>query len=57
MPTRLPPVLLLRRVAQQSFFAIIFAVRAVAVATIWLAVLPWVTVMSWRLFFYVGDYM
>ncbi|KAJ6568247.1 hypothetical protein DFH09DRAFT_1261311 [Mycena vulgaris] len=55
MPTRLPPVLLLRRVAQQSFFAMIFAVRAVAVAIIWLAVLPWVTVMTWRMYFSMGD--
>ncbi|KAJ7777220.1 hypothetical protein B0H16DRAFT_1301759 [Mycena metata] len=55
MPTRLPPVLLLRRVAQQSFFAMLFAVRAVAVAIIWLAVLPWITVMSWRAYFAVGD--
>ncbi|KAJ7493199.1 hypothetical protein B0H11DRAFT_2156254 [Mycena galericulata] len=55
MPTRLPPVLLLRRVAQQSFFAMVFAVRAVAVAIIWLAVLPWVTVMTWRMYFSVGD--
>ncbi|KAJ7095466.1 hypothetical protein C8R43DRAFT_907918 [Mycena crocata] len=55
MPTRLPPVLLLRRVAQQSFFAMIFALRAVAVAIIWLAVLPWVTVMTWRMYFSMGD--
>ncbi|KAJ7036506.1 hypothetical protein C8F04DRAFT_953656 [Mycena alexandri] len=55
MPTRLPPVLLLRRVAQQSFFAMLFVVRAVAVAIIWLAVLPWITVMSWRAYFAVGD--
>ncbi|KAJ7881172.1 hypothetical protein B0H13DRAFT_2049858 [Mycena leptocephala] len=55
MPTRLPPVLLLRRVAQQSFFAMLFAVRAVAVAIIWLAFLPWVTVMTWRTYFSMGD--
>lgn len=55
MPTRLPPVLLLRRVAQQSFFAMLFAVRAIAVAIIWLAVLPWVTVMTWRMYFSMGD--
>ncbi|KAJ7708893.1 hypothetical protein B0H17DRAFT_1174191 [Mycena rosella] len=55
MPTRLPPVLLLRRVAQQSFFAMLFAVRGVAVAIIWLAVLPWVTVMTWRMYFSMGD--
>ncbi|KAJ7623737.1 hypothetical protein FB45DRAFT_1089571, partial [Roridomyces roridus] len=55
MPTRLPPILLLRRIAQQSFFAMVFAVRAVAVAIIWLAVLPWVTVMTWRMYFSMGD--
>ncbi|KAK7031639.1 RING-CH-type domain-containing protein [Favolaschia claudopus] len=55
MPSRLPPVLLLRRVAQQSFFAMLFAVRAVVVAIIWLAVLPWVTVMTWRMYFSMGD--
>ncbi|KAJ7249539.1 hypothetical protein B0H12DRAFT_696107 [Mycena haematopus] len=55
MPTRLPPVLLLRRVAQQSFFAMVFAVRAVAVAVIWLAILPWITVMTWRMYFSMGD--
>ncbi|KAJ7230501.1 hypothetical protein GGX14DRAFT_583567, partial [Mycena pura] len=55
MPIRLPPILLLRRIAQQSFFAMLFAVRAVAVAIIWLAVLPWVTVMTWRMYFSMGD--
>lgn len=55
MPTRLPPVLLLRRVAQQSFFAMLFAMRAVVVAIIWLAVLPWATVMTWRTYFSMGD--
>ncbi|KAF8166549.1 hypothetical protein K438DRAFT_1856932 [Mycena galopus ATCC 62051] len=55
MPNRLPPVLLLRRVAQQSFFAMLFAVRAVAVGVIWLAILPWATVMTWRTYFSMGD--
>ncbi|KAF7289096.1 RING-CH-type domain-containing protein [Mycena chlorophos] len=55
MPSRLPPVLLLRRVAQQAFFALLFALRGVAVAAIWLAVLPWATVMTWRMYFAMGD--
>ncbi|KAF7371061.1 RING-CH-type domain-containing protein [Mycena sanguinolenta] len=55
MPTRLPPVLLLRRVAQQAFFALLFVVRLIAVGLIWLAVLPWVTVMTWRMYFSMGD--
>ncbi|KAF7309457.1 RING-CH-type domain-containing protein [Mycena indigotica] len=55
MPTRLPPVLVLRRVAQQAFFALLFALRGVVVAGIWLAVLPWATVMTWRMYFAMGD--
>jgi hypothetical protein len=55
MPARLPPVLLLRRLAQQSFFALLFGLRAVAVAIVWLAVLPWVTVWTWRMYFTMGD--
>jgi E3 ubiquitin-protein ligase DOA10 len=55
MPARLPPVLLLRRLAQQSFFAVVFGIRAVAVAVVWLAVLPWITVWTWRMYFTMGD--
>jgi E3 ubiquitin-protein ligase MARCH6 len=55
MPTRLPPVLLIRRLAQQSLFALLFGIRAIAVGIIWLAVLPWVTVWTWRMYFSMGD--
>ncbi|KAF7317716.1 RING-CH-type domain-containing protein [Mycena kentingensis (nom. inval.)] len=55
MPSSLPPVLLLRRVAQQTFFATLFAIRGVIVGGIWLAVLPWATVMTWRMYFAMGD--
>jgi E3 ubiquitin-protein ligase MARCH6 len=55
MPARLPPVLLLRRLAQQSFYALMFGLRAIAVAVVWLALLPWVTVWTWRMYFSMGD--
>jgi E3 ubiquitin-protein ligase MARCH6 len=55
MPTRLPPVLLIRRLAQQSLFMLLFGVRAIAVGIIWLAILPFITVRMWRMYFTVGD--
>src|ERR1700733_16224652 len=55
MPSRLPPVLLIRRLAQQCFFALIFALRAIVVGIVWLALLPWATVWTWRMYFTMGD--
>ncbi|KAK2465700.1 hypothetical protein APHAL10511_002244 [Amanita phalloides] len=55
MPSTLPVPLLLRRLAQQILFAILFGVRAVFVATIWLAVLPWLTLLAWRFYFATGE--
>ncbi|KAF8880202.1 hypothetical protein BD779DRAFT_1549951 [Infundibulicybe gibba] len=55
MPNRLPPILLVRRLIQQALFAILFGLRGVAVAIIWLAVLPWVTVWTWRMYFSMGE--
>jgi len=55
MPARLPPVLLLRRLAQQLFFALLLGIRAIVVALVWLAVLPWITVWTWRMYFAMGD--
>ncbi|KAF9482616.1 hypothetical protein BDN70DRAFT_852941 [Pholiota conissans] len=55
MPSSLPPVLLIRRLIQHGFMAILFVIRAVAVAAIWLGVLPWVTVWTWRMYFAMGE--
>ncbi|KAH9039259.1 hypothetical protein EDB85DRAFT_2110167 [Lactarius pseudohatsudake] len=55
MPGQLPVVLLLRKFAQQVAFAIIFCIRAVIVSFVWLAVLPWVTVWTWRMYFAMGN--
>lgn len=55
MPSSLPLVLLIRRLLQQAFFVVVFIIRAIVVAAIWLGVLPWVTVWTWRMYFAMGD--
>ena len=55
MPSTLPPVLLIRRLIQHTLFGVLFVLRAIAVAIIWLAVLPWVTVWTWRMYFSMGE--
>ncbi|KAA1468915.1 hypothetical protein DENSPDRAFT_834409 [Dentipellis sp. KUC8613] len=55
MPSRLPVFLLVRRLAQQAFFAVLFLLRAILVAVVWLAVLPWITVWTWRMYFVMGN--
>lgn len=55
MPTHLPVILLFRQFAQQAVHAVIFCLRAVLVAFVWLAVLPWFTVWTWRIYFAMGS--
>lgn len=55
MPSHLPPLLLVRRLIQQFLFAILFVIRVVVVALMWLAVLPWITVWTWRMYFAMGE--
>ncbi|TCD71774.1 hypothetical protein EIP91_003117 [Steccherinum ochraceum] len=55
MPSRLPVLLLIRRLAQQAFLAVVFVIRAILVGIIWLAFLPWATIMTWRMYFAMGE--
>ncbi|KAG8215069.1 hypothetical protein J3R82DRAFT_8490 [Butyriboletus roseoflavus] len=55
MPTSLPPLLLIRRLAQQAFFVSLFGIRAVLIAIVWLALLPWITIWTWRVYFTMGE--
>ncbi|KAG2142827.1 uncharacterized protein EDB93DRAFT_1241500 [Suillus bovinus] len=55
MPPTLPPLLLFRRLAQQALFAVLFGLRAIMVGTVWLAVLPWITIWTWRVYFTMGE--
>ncbi|THH12440.1 hypothetical protein EW146_g7700 [Bondarzewia mesenterica] len=55
MPRHIPVILLLQRFIQHALFAILFCLRAVVVALVWLAVLPWVTIWTWRMYFAIGN--
>ncbi|PPQ98309.1 hypothetical protein CVT26_013518, partial [Gymnopilus dilepis] len=55
MPSSLPPLLLIKRLLQQLFWALFFVLRSVAVASIWLGVLPLATVWTLRLYFRMGE--
>ena len=55
MPDRLPPFLFARRLAVQAFHWQLFGLRALFVSSIWLALMPYMTVMVWRLFFWAGE--
>ncbi|KAH9840035.1 uncharacterized protein C8Q71DRAFT_474546 [Rhodofomes roseus] len=55
MPDRLPVLLLLRQLSRQAFTTVVFCIRAAIVATVWLALLPWATIWTWRMYFAMGD--
>ncbi|KAH9933406.1 uncharacterized protein B0H18DRAFT_1196777 [Fomitopsis serialis] len=55
MPERLPVLLLLRQLSRQAFTTVVFCMRAVIVAVVWLALLPWATIWTWRMYFAMGD--
>jgi E3 ubiquitin-protein ligase MARCH6 len=55
MPDRLPVHLVIRRFAQQSFYAGLFLLRAALVTTVWLGMLPWITISTWRVYFAMGE--
>ncbi|OSD05343.1 hypothetical protein PYCCODRAFT_1405960 [Trametes coccinea BRFM310] len=56
MPEKLPFFLVLRQFSQQLAFALLFGLRAVLVASIWLAALPWATIWTWRIYFAMGNH-
>ncbi|KAF4569838.1 hypothetical protein EYR36_009639 [Pleurotus pulmonarius] len=56
MPSKLPVTLVIRRLLQQTIWGILFIIRAIVVGTIWLAILPLMTIWTWRMYFSMGDY-
>lgn len=56
MPSKLPVTLVIRRLLQQTIWGILFVIRAIVVGTIWLAILPLMTIWTWRMYFSMGDY-
>jgi E3 ubiquitin-protein ligase MARCH6 len=57
MPRTLPPHLFLKRFIKRTYDVIALALRATLVAFVWLVVIPYGTVVSWRLYFFLGDMM
>ncbi|THH10456.1 hypothetical protein EW146_g8363 [Bondarzewia mesenterica] len=55
MRRHFPVALLLQCFIQHVLFAILFCMHAVVVALGWLAVLPWVTIWTWRMYFAIGN--
>ncbi|KAI0831910.1 hypothetical protein BC628DRAFT_1350502 [Trametes gibbosa] len=56
MPERLPFYLILRQFSRQLVSAVLFGLRTVLVASIWLAALPWATIWTWRMYFAMGNH-
>ncbi|KAF8318671.1 hypothetical protein DL93DRAFT_323184 [Clavulina sp. PMI_390] len=55
MPARLPAVLFLKRLAGQLVHWQLLSLRAVFVTLVWLALVPYLTVQVWRMYFWAGE--
>ena len=55
MPKQIPLLLFVRKFIQKIFWAIVLGIRGVLVVTIWLAIIPYVTIWTWRFYFVMGD--
>ncbi|KDQ12990.1 hypothetical protein BOTBODRAFT_399709 [Botryobasidium botryosum FD-172 SS1] len=55
MPSHIPPLIFLRRLAAQSVFGVLFGLRVILVTTVWLALLPYATIWMWRFYFWTGE--
>jgi E3 ubiquitin-protein ligase MARCH6 len=55
MPKRLPPELFLRKLSLQMAKVVITSLRLVMISVIWLAVLPYLTLLVWRFYFWTGE--
>ncbi|GJJ75852.1 E3 ubiquitin-protein ligase MARCH6 [Entomortierella parvispora] len=55
MPESIPRWILFKRMAGTVGVGIKLVIRAIIVGTIWLVLLPYLTIWVWRLYFWVGD--
>ena len=55
MPIRMPVAIIVRKFAEQVVGVLLFMLRATLVAFVWLTLLPYGTVLTWRLYFRMGD--
>ena len=57
MPEVLPTRLVVQQFQKKLALALLFVLRALAVGIVWFIVLPYFTVMVWRMYFYLGDHV
>ncbi|KAF7725250.1 hypothetical protein EC973_000338 [Apophysomyces ossiformis] len=55
MPDRIPPRVLLRQCVGRLHIFAKTAIRAILVATVWLVILPFTTLWTWRFYFWSGE--
>ncbi|KAG8694447.1 hypothetical protein FRC09_009839, partial [Ceratobasidium sp. 395] len=55
MPKRLPPKLFLKKLSTQMARVVIMSLRLVMISVIWLAMLPYLTLLVWRFYFWTGE--
>ncbi|KIJ55634.1 hypothetical protein M422DRAFT_199944 [Sphaerobolus stellatus SS14] len=55
MPDKVPVTIIIRKFAEQVISVILFVMRAVLVAFVWLTFLPYGTLLTWRLYFRFGN--
>ncbi|KAG8767308.1 hypothetical protein FRC12_006318 [Ceratobasidium sp. 428] len=55
MPKRLPPKLFLKKLSTQMARVVIMSLRLVMISIIWLAMLPYLTLLVWRFYFWTGE--
>ncbi|KAF8518939.1 hypothetical protein BU17DRAFT_48138, partial [Hysterangium stoloniferum] len=55
MPERVPVSIIIRKFAEQVVSAVLFMIRAILVAFVWLTLLPYGTLLTWRMYFRMGN--
>ncbi|QRV88979.1 E3 ubiquitin-protein ligase MARCH6 [Ceratobasidium sp. AG-Ba] len=55
MPNRLPPKLFFKKLSVQFARIVITSLRLVMISIIWLAMLPYLTLLVWRFYFWTGE--
>lgn len=55
MPNSVPVTIIVRKFVEQVIAVVLFMLRATLVAFVWLTLLPYGTVLTWRLYFRMGN--
>ncbi|KAG8906763.1 hypothetical protein FRC01_007903, partial [Tulasnella sp. 417] len=55
MPNIIPPYVFLKRLVKQFATTVIMGARAWLVISVWVVMVPWITVWVWRIYFWFGN--